>query len=532
MIFRISKDLSFDLPEQLHELLGDDCWNLKQSVAKRLKQLGVSPTKVSSKIRELQTLEEFNQWYDLEAQQKLRVSNKETTLRFPNGEQYRMPDQWKQSLGDDVLSGKVSISMFLKSKGFNPAHISRLLRDNFFKIPEFVEWYDEDTQKRLKNEAARKTSLLKYGKQSSSMLSEEEMRQRLLRYSIVANPLPPDCSPNKEWDAICTTCGRPFKFSFYSAIPSICPFCNKNSTILERAIQQALISNGINIIPHYRKLEGSKEIDIYLPDLNIGFEINGALTHNSGYSPFGTPKQRNYHEQKTKQAEDLGISLYHLWEHWGIDKCLDVALAKCRIFKHRYYARKLTLSDSIQKDDVFRFLNKYHVEGAHQFSKAFCLLQGTEIIQVLTAEFQSEQTKISRLCTKGSSIVVGGTERLFKALLTQTNSPIISEAYRDLTPNPDNSIYARLGFKCSYVSEPMLFFYADATVRKGDKTIITRGVYTRQRFMKHKLKDLEGAYIKDGVFHFDASRSASDMLKDIQIYELYNSGCWKFTYNI
>jgi hypothetical protein len=50
--------------------------------------------------------------------------------------------------------------------------------------------------------------------------------------------------------------------------------------------------------------------------------------------------------------------------------------------------------------------------------------------------------------------------------------------------------------------------------------------------MKHKLRDLEGAYTKDGVFHFDTSRSASDMLKDIQIYELYNSGCWKFTYNI
>ena len=129
-------------------------------------------------------------------------------------------------------------------------------------------------------------------------------------------------------------------------------------------------------------------------------------------------------------------------------------------------------------------------------------------------------------------MVVGGAERLFKAILKNADKTIVSEAYRDLTPYPDTSVYVKLGFKCDKKSEPMLFFYADKTVRKDGKTIITRGVYSRQQFMKHRLPALEGAETQVGKFHFDESKTAVEMLKDIQVYELYNSGCWKFIYEI
>ena len=64
-----------------------------------------------------------------------------------------------------------------------------------------------------------------------------------------------------------------------------------------------------------------KEVDIYLPELNIGIEVNGALSHNSGFSPFDSlPKSPSYHKDKSDLALSKGIRLFHFWEHWDHDK--------------------------------------------------------------------------------------------------------------------------------------------------------------------------------------------------------------------
>lgn len=55
------------------------------------------------------------------------------------------------------------------------------------------------------------------------------------------------------------------------------------------------------------RLADNKEIDIFIPELKIGFEINGEYWH-SLYSP-------SYHKNKTEQALSEGIDLYHIWEN-------------------------------------------------------------------------------------------------------------------------------------------------------------------------------------------------------------------------
>ena len=51
-----------------------------------------------------------------------------------------------------------------------------------------------------------------------------------------------------------------------------------------------------------------REIDIYLPELKIGFEFNGIYWHSQKF------KDKNYHLNKTKDALKNGIILYHIWE--------------------------------------------------------------------------------------------------------------------------------------------------------------------------------------------------------------------------
>lgn len=60
------------------------------------------------------------------------------------------------------------------------------------------------------------------------------------------------------------------------------------------------------------------EIDIFIPELNIGFEYNGIYWHSTA------KKQNNYHKKKQGFFLSQGIKIYFLWEHWGEDICKNI----------------------------------------------------------------------------------------------------------------------------------------------------------------------------------------------------------------
>ena len=56
------------------------------------------------------------------------------------------------------------------------------------------------------------------------------------------------------------------------------------------------------------KLPSNKEIDIYLPEKQIGIEFDGLYWHSELY------KSNDYHLQKTQECEKQGIQLIHIFE--------------------------------------------------------------------------------------------------------------------------------------------------------------------------------------------------------------------------
>lgn len=60
-------------------------------------------------------------------------------------------------------------------------------------------------------------------------------------------------------------------------------------------------------IKNSRVLNG-KEIDIFLPELKIGFEFNGLYWHSDEF------KNDNYHENKINLAKSMGVNLFHIYE--------------------------------------------------------------------------------------------------------------------------------------------------------------------------------------------------------------------------
>ena len=107
-----------------------------------------------------------------------------------------------------------------------------------------------------------------------------------------------------------------------------------------------------------RTILNGKELDIYLPELNLAFEFNGLYWHSELH------KDRRYHLEKTKLCADKGINLIHIWEDdWDnkVEICKSIILNKIGK-SERIYARKCDIR-IVDNKLVREFLDINHIQG-------------------------------------------------------------------------------------------------------------------------------------------------------------------------
>ncbi len=91
---------------------------------------------------------------------------------------------------------------------------------------------------------------------------------------------------------------------------------DKSKSSYEKIIYENLSDLGIeNINRSNRSVLDGQEIDIYLPNRNLGIEFNGNFWHSSLY------KENDYHLAKSLLAESKGVTLLHIFENeWNADE--------------------------------------------------------------------------------------------------------------------------------------------------------------------------------------------------------------------
>lgn len=111
----------------------------------------------------------------------------------------------------------------------------------------------------------------------------------------------------------------------HRAYGSQCPQCVRYSQTsnVEKEVFAVLSQQ----FPHYalqsnnRKVLNGKELDIYLPELSIGIEVNGTYWHSDYHllQKNGKTSWKHHHE-KRMLAQDAGILLLYVWElDWKSD---------------------------------------------------------------------------------------------------------------------------------------------------------------------------------------------------------------------
>lgn len=216
----------------------------------------------------------------------------------------------------------------------------------------------------------------------------------------------------------------------------------------ENEIRLFLQSNGVKTIDNIRMLN-RKEIDIFLPELNIGIEYHGLYWHNDLRIP------KNYHIEKLKTAEERKIKLIQIFEDEWINQSHIVKSRLLYLVKKqtvRIMARKCTIS-MVTSEQARQFLTDNHIQGFANSSIKLGLFFNDELVSLMTFSRLSKSKgyvhiqghwELSRFCNKTNTTVIGGASKLFSYFIS-CHSPEYVLSFADRRWS-DGNLYKQLNF--------------------------------------------------------------------------------------
>ena len=228
----------------------------------------------------------------------------------------------------------------------------------------------------------------------------------------------------------------------------LCTVCNpigNSKSIKEKDLFEYIkfIYSG-EIIQSYRD---KLEIDIYLPELKIGFEFNGLYWHSEKF------KEKNYHLDKTNYFKSKDIRIIHIWEDdWAFQEDIVKSQISNLLGKsEKIFARKCIIK-LVDSKIARKFLDDNHIQGFVSSKIKIGLYHLDELVSLMTFD-QSEGRKkmeeggynLSRFCNKLGYNIIGGASKLLSYFIKEYKpTRIISYADKDWSIG---SLYYTLGFE-------------------------------------------------------------------------------------
>ena len=230
----------------------------------------------------------------------------------------------------------------------------------------------------------------------------------------------------------------------------------------EREIGDFISSLGVE---HYanRQILIGREIDILVPNVNIGFEFDGLKWHTE----FFGRKGHKYHIDKTLQCNEKGYGLIHIFEDEYVEH-KDIVLAK---IKHilgkdsglpKIPGRKIVVKE-ILSNDAKEFLNTFHIQG---FYKSTVYLGGfyedklVAVMALKNGNIKNNGWELVRFATDNNYVYQGVASKMFTYFIRHYEpDAVVSFADRRWTPWGNNNLYTKLGFMLESITKPDYRYY-------------------------------------------------------------------------
>ena len=247
-----------------------------------------------------------------------------------------------------------------------------------------------------------------------------------------------------------------------------------------------------NINLNVRNIIPPKEIDIFLPDINLAFEFDGLFWHSELQG-----KDKQYHENKTQLCNASGIQLIHVFEDEWLHK-RDIVKSRITHLlgnSKKIYARKCKIVE-INYKACSDFLNANHIQGFSTSSVQYALEYNGDIVAVMTlgkSRYNTQyQWELIRFANKIGYTIVGAASRLLTKFIKDYNPESII-SYSNKRWNTGN-VYSKLGFAKCLTNSPSYRY-----------TKNYRMLESMHKYQKKKLKKLLPV--------FDASKTEWENMK-------------------
>jgi len=269
-----------------------------------------------------------------------------------------------------------------------------------------------------------------------------------------------------------------------------------------------------------RKILKGKEIDIYIPSLNLGIEYCGLYWHNE-LSP--RPRLKDYHYSKMTMSNEQGIRLITIFEdEWQNREKQVKNFLKSIIATpiHKVYARKCEIKE-VDKQITKDFLEANHIQGKTMFKVSFGLYLEGELLGLVTGNTHHRQKGdtppfvLNRLVFKDGVQVVGGASKLLKKLIDYARE----SGYNRLISWSDNrwsegNVYMKTGFELTENLKPD-YSYFDS--RSGDRV-------SKQSCQKKNL-------IKKGAVG-SMDNTETELAASLGLYKIWDCGKKRWEINL
>ncbi len=263
-----------------------------------------------------------------------------------------------------------------------------------------------------------------------------------------------------------------------------CPFCNNSK--FEEEFAAFLSSVGVFYIRNTRKIIKPFELDFYLPDYKLAFELNGSFWHSCGIEYFEDRKFcEERHLKKQILCEEAGIHLIQFFDfEWyqKKEKLKNLIRAKFGFYDEVIYARNCHVK-SISSEIYRCFCDKFHLQGSVPSSLKKGLFFKDKLVAVMGIGRRGIFTndfELLRYCVFPGIKIVGGFSKLLKSFDVDK---LISFGDRRFVFKHDN-VYLRNGFTLIGETKPSYFYLTPQ-----------KGILTRYEAQKKKLKNLVGETI-------------------------------------
>ena len=237
-----------------------------------------------------------------------------------------------------------------------------------------------------------------------------------------------------------------------------CPICGRVFPQGERDILNIIKTYEYKL--HNKTILNGKEIDIYIPSLNLGIEYNGLRWHSENFG-----KDKNYHLDKLNKCNEQGIRLIQIFEDEWVNHreiCESKLKQICDLNTNpKIYGRKCEIHEIMDKNEAYEFLDKNHIQGRTGCTIALGAYYDGKMVGVMTFKKEKDDYwDLNRFATDINYHCIGIGGKLFKYFTR--NYPFIeikSFADRRWTTDPNNNLYTKLGFEFNSYVPPSYWYY-------------------------------------------------------------------------